>query len=72
MPEEKVFSIQEEEYVRPTKWSFRRYLTETWHYKWWVLGASVVLAVVGTLGVELLYNRSKKTTRPPLALTSLI
>lgn len=61
MPEEKMSSIQEEEYVRPTKWSFRRYLSETWHYKWWVLGASVALAVVGTLGVELLYNRSKRT-----------
>lgn len=58
---EKILLVQDSEPVKETKWSFRRYLTETWRYKWWVLGSTVLLAVAGTLGVELFYNRSKRT-----------
>lgn len=58
---EKILLVQDEEPDKETKWSFRRYLVETWHYKWWVLGASIVVGVVGALGLEFVYNRSKRT-----------
>ena len=57
---EKILLVQDSEPFKETKWSFRRYLTETWHYKWWVLGASVLVGVAGTLGLEFAYNRSKR------------
>ena len=61
MPEEKekIILVQNNEPIKETKWSFRRYLTETWHYKWWVLGSTIALAVAGALGIEFFYNRSK-------------
>lgn len=58
---EKILLVQDSEPIKETKWSFRRYLSETWHYKWWVLGASIVVGVVGALGLEFVYNRSKRT-----------
>ena len=42
------------------KWSFRRYLTEIWHYKWWVFGASVRMSIAGAFGLEFAYSRPRR------------
>ena len=65
---EKILLVQDGEPDKETKWSFRRYLVETWHYKWWVLGASIVVGVVGALGLEFAYNRSKRTVSSSFSL----
>ena len=61
MPEkkEKILVVRDNGSMRETKWSFRRLLTETWRRKWWVLGATALMAIAGTLSVQFIYNRSK-------------
>ena len=58
---EKILLVQDGGRAKETKWSLRRYLTETWHYKWWVLGASALIAIAGALAIEFAYNRSTRT-----------
>lgn len=60
MSEEKIIVVQDDKPTRKTKWSLRRYLTETWHYKWWVLGLTVLMTAVGALGLEFVYNRPRR------------
>ena len=56
-----VLVIQNEEEVRPSKWTWAKYGKSIAKYKWWVLGSTVALGLAGFLLIQFGYNPSKVT-----------
>lgn len=61
MNEEKqnIVLLQSGDERKASRWSFRRYGKGIAYGKWWVLGASVLMAVAGYLGIEFGLNRMR-------------
>ncbi|MCR5348587.1 MAG: hypothetical protein K6E59_03150 [Bacilli bacterium] len=49
--------VDEPEENKPSRWTFHRYLKGIAFGKWWIIGATVLLAVGGYLGTKFLINR---------------
>lgn len=56
MSEQKDIYLEE----KPSKWNFKNYFKSIKHFKWWVVGASVVGAVLGFASFQFILNPAKQ------------
>ena len=55
-----VIVIQDESGKKTSKWSWAKCGAGIKHHKWWVIGSTLVLGVVGLLGTEFVLNRASR------------
>ncbi|GEM_PF-3697413 len=57
-----VLVIQNDEDIKPSKWTWAKYGKSIAKFKWWNVGATLGLGLVGFLGVQFGYNSTRSFT----------